>query len=1054
MKRLKLLLVTSLILFSVTGLVAQNIDVKGVVTDASNGEPIPYAFVQIKGTSNGASTDDMGEFSLSSPQNATLVVSFIGFTTKEVDVNGRAQVNIALDPEAVNLDDVIVVAYGTAKKESFTGSAEVVKADKIEKRTVSNVSKALDGLVTGVVSGSGSGQPGAGANVVIRGFGSINASNNPLYVVDGIPYDGNINSINPSDIESMTVIKDASAGALYGARGANGVIIITTKRGKEGNLNVQFKGNWGVASRAIPTYDLMNSYQWTEDLYSMYYNQYRKQGYLGDAIGQMALQKMATGADGVFGSKEMYNPFNREILDLIDIKTGKIKDGTSLKWNENWLDGATAKNPLRQEYILSISGGTGKTNYMFSFGYLDQEGLVKSTNFSRFSGRTNLDTEIKPWLKVGMNLNFASSKTNSTVLGSDAASSSAMSNVFYSCSNMAPIYPVYEKDANGNTVYNADGSPVFDWGTGRPSGASPGWNPIANLKEDKYTSLADNLSGRTFIDLGGLKKGALKGLKLTANFGFDYVNTSTTTYYNPNFGNAASINGLLQEGVGRTFSYTFNQLLTYNRTFGKNNFDVLLGHEYYDNNRKVLTAQKTGAAFEDLFELDGFVTNSRIVGYSTLYTINSFLSRLNYSFDDKYYLSGSYRRDGSSRFHKDYRWGNFWSVGGSWRVSQESFLKDARWLNNLTVKASYGVQGNDAIGSLYAWQQLYNLSYPNGGMGGAIVSSLETKNLRWEKNGNLNVGVEARMFNRLSVSAEWYRRKTDDMLMSYPIAMSLGFTGYNKNVGSMLNTGFEFAVSGDVIAKPNFRWNMTVMGSTVNNKVLKLTENGQDIIQGNYIIREGEALNSFFLPVSAGVDPATGDKLYRVWTENASGEREYSVTNNIAKAAACKEVVGNRIPSIYGSFANDFKFFGFDVNILTTYSIGGKILDGVYYSYLFNQYIGTAGHIDRQKAWKNPGDITDVPRIDVGGATNILRTKDDLISASYFAIKNITVGYSLPQRWMQKININSVRVTLTGDNLHLFSARKGLDPQYNFSGSTGYSYSPERTFSIGLDINF
>ena len=270
----------------------------------------------------------------------------------------------------------------------------------------------------------------------------------------------------------------------------------------------------------------------------------------------------------------------------------------------------------------------------------------------------------------------------------------------------------------------------------------------------------------------------------------------------------------------------------------------------------------------------------------------------------------------------------------------------------------------------------------------------------------------------------------------------------------MLNTGFELAVSGDVIAKPNFRWNMTVMGSTVNNKVLKLTENGQDIIQGNYIIREGEALNSFFLPVSAGVDPATGDKLYRVWTENASGEREYSVTNNIAKAAACKEVVGNRIPSIYGSFANDFKFFGFDVNILTTYSIGGKILDGVYYSYLFNQYIGTAGHIDRQKAWKNPGDITDVPRIDVGGATNILRTKDDLISASYFAIKNITVGYSLPQRWMQKININSVRVTLTGDNLHLFSARKGLDPQYNFSGSTGYSYSPERTFSIGLDINF
>ncbi|MEG1290577.1 MAG: TonB-dependent receptor, partial [Bacteroidales bacterium] len=1043
-------------LFAVSFAFAQNITVTGTVTDEATGESIAFAYVQLKGsTSVGTTTNELGAYSINVPSNSTLVFTFIGYTTKEVEVRNRTNVNVVMKSDAVNLDDVIIVAYGTAKKESFTGSAEVIKSDKIEKRTIANVSKALDGMTTGVITSSGSGQPGAGASVVIRGFGSLNASNEPLYVLDGVPYDGNLNAINPNDIESMTIIKDASAGALYGARGANGVIIINTKKGRDGALKVQFKANWSLASRAIPRYETMNSYQWTEDLYSMYFNQGRANGLVGDAPGKYALQEMANGEDEIFGAKEQYNPFSRSISDLIDIKTGKIKEGTTLKWNEDWLDEATANNPLRQEYLLTVSGGSSKTNYMFSMGYLDQDGLVLTTNFRRFSARANIDSQIKEWLKAGLNTNFSNNRTNETSLGSSSGSSSSYSNVFYSCGNMAPIFPFFEKDEKGQTIYDEKGKAKYDWGENRPAGANAGWNPVANLYEDKYLGVTDNLSGRTYVDLGGLKSGPIQGLKLTVNLGFDYVNNKSTTYWNPNFGNAVASRGALYVDNGRNFSYTFNQLLTYNRKFGKHSVDALIGHEFYDSNYQYLYAGKTGVAFEGLYELNGFVTNDGIAGYSNDYSVNSYLSRLNYGYDDKYYVSGSYRRDASSRFNESNRWGNFWSVGASWRISQESFLKNVSWINNITVKASYGVQGNDAIGSLYAWQQLYNLSYPNGGFGGALVSKLETKDLKWEKNKNLNIGIEAKLFNRLSASVEWYRRVTDDMLMSYPIAMSLGFTGYNKNIGSMLNTGVEVSLSGNIIQKEKFNWNMTLMGSTVHNEVLKLTEGGTPIKSNTTIIQEGEPINSFYLAKSAGVDPANGDKLYQVWKENEkTKEKEYYITNSKSVASSCKEVAGSRIPDLYGSIGNDFKIGNFDVNMLFTYSIGGKILDNAYYSYLYNQYAGTAGHVDREKAWKNPGDITSIPRIDISGSTDLIYTADNLINASYFAIKSVTLGYSLPSKWMKAINMQSIRFTVSGDNLYLCSARKGLNPQYNFSGNTGYGYTPERTFSFGIEINF
>lgn len=1031
------------------GFVAAQTQVRGTVVDET-GDPVIGATIQIKGTSQGTITNADGVFNLSAPANATLVVSYVGKLTQEVPVSANPRIVLMEDSEM--LEEVMVVAYGTAKKESFTGSAAVVKSDKIEKRMVANVTKALDGMAAGVQTTSGSGQPGAGAAVIIRGFGSISASTSPLYVVDGVPYDGAINAINPNDIESMTIIKDASAGALYGARGANGVVMITTKKGKEGTVSINFKSNWGVASRAIPRYDALDAYEWTEDVYFMYKNKMIKDGVAPANVGPAALQEMATGATKIFGNNAMYNPFNRPVTELIDHSTGKIYEGTTLKWNEDWLNESTAKSPLRQEYQMALTGGTNKSNYMFSLGYLKEEGLVKFTDFERYSGRANIDSQVKDWFKTGLNVNFAANKTNSTTLGSGQTSSSAYSNVFYTAMLMAPIFPMYLKDENGNTVYDADGKPEYDWGEDRPAGASPGWNPMANLEVDKYLGTTDNASGRTYIELGGLKEGTLQGLKLALNFGFDYVMSKSKTYWNPLFGNAKSTNGLAAISDGRTFSFTFNQLLFWDRRFNEHHVDIMAGHELYKYNYQNLYGEKTGLV-GGLTELNAATTIEAANSYTNNYVIESYLSRFNYDFADKYYFSASFRRDGTSRFFKDVRWGNFWSLGASWRISEEPFMQNIDWVDNLTLKASHGVQGNDAIGTLFAWQALYNIN-ANQNLPGATVGSLENKGLKWEKNENSNFGVEARLLGRLNLSLEYYNRYTRDMLMNYPMAVSLGFDGYSKNIGNVKNSGFEFSLALDVVKNSQFNWVSTFMGSTVKNKVLNLADK-PEIISGNFIIKEGEVLNSFYLAHSAGVDPATGDKLYWVWDEDENGVRgEKYISSSQAKATASRDIAGSRIPDLYGSWSNDFRYKNFDLSIMTTYSIGGKLLDGVYNSLLYNSYVGNAAHVDRKKSWRQPGDIVSIPRIDIGGAFSLARTADELIDASYFAIKNITLGYSLPSKWMRQIGSQGIRVTLTADNLYVFTALKGMDPQYNFSGGTGFSYTPSRTISLGLDFKF
>lgn len=1026
---------------------AQSRTVSGKVFSAEDGEPIIGATVMVKGTTVGTITGVDGDFTVSVPANAnTLIVSFIGMKTVEVEAKNGLTVRLVSDSKA--LDEVLVVAYGTAKKESFTGSAEIIKPERLERRTASNVTKALDGAVAGLQTTSGSGQPGAGAAVVIRGFGSIKASSNPLYVVDGVPYDGNINAISQSDIETITVLKDASAGALYGARGANGVIVITTKKGKDGKVAVNLKANWGVSSRAIPRYELLDEKGYLETVFQSYKNsQITNNALLPEQAGVAALEAMANGSTRMLGENQQYNPFNYPIQQLIDPTTGKVRSDATLRYKYDWMDEVTAVNPLRQDYNISLSGSENKVKYMFSLGYLNEEGLLRTTNFERFSGRSSVDVDVKDWFKMGLSSNFSSTSSNTS-----QTSTSAFSNVFYTAQLMAPIFPVYELDDDANVILDATGKPKFDYGKNRPSGASENFNTVATLFDDKYGSSTDNISARTYLNLGDLKTGPLQGLKLSLNLAFDYVGSQGFTYYNPYFGNAATTSGMISKANGRTFSYTSNQLLSYARKFGVHNIDVLAGHEFYKYRYDYLNASKTGFPFGGLYELDAATTITEAGSYQNNYSVDSYLFRANYDYNDRYYLSGSYRRDASSRFHKDYRWGNFWSVGGNWRISQEDFMAGVEWVDNLSLKASYGVQGNDAVGTLYAWQAFYDLGWPNASMSGAMVSSIENTNLKWEENGNFNAGVEAKLFDRLTASIEWYQRTTKDMLLDYPMASSLGFDSYLRNIGSMRNRGLEFTIGGDVVKTKDFSWNLTVIGSTIKNKVLKLADK-PEIITGSYIIKEGEEINSFWVTKAAGVDPASGNQLYWVWDVDAEGVKsEPYVSDNVDKATASKQIMGSRIPNLYGSLNNEFKYKGFDLSVMTTYSMGGKILDGVYRTFMYGNYVGQAKHVNVSRAWKNAGDITDVPKVEIGKAYPT--TDNDLIDASYFAIKNITLGYTLPSKLAKKIDLTSVRFTATADNLAVFTHLKGMDPQFNFSGGTSYVYTPTRTFSVGVDVKF
>ena len=1049
-------------LFLSIGIGFAQTQVSGTVLSQDDNEPVVGATVQVVGSTVGVATDINGKFSLKMPEGKTMLrISYVGM--EPIEVSARPNMRILLTSDKQALDEVIVVAYGSAKKSSFTGSAANVNSKELELRPVASATKALEGNVSGVQVTSGSGQPGSSPAIRVRGFGSINASSAPLYVVDGTPYDGDLASINPADIESMTVLKDASAGALYGARGANGVVMITTKQGKSGKPNVNWRSTIGWSNRAIKKYDNVSQKEFVQLFYEALRNDFQfNQGYsLADAE---AAARASLGAKDNLSS-EFYNPFKNYTWEtIIDPATGQVRADAKSAWDENWMDAVLRKNAFRHEHQFSIDGGSDRTKYMLSLGYLNEDGLLETTSFQRYTARTNVESQVTDWFKA--NLSTALTHSESNFSDYDGTSTS---NVWYTAQFINPLFPVYLKDAQGNTMYDDQNRVLYDWGEEREDGTyRPGsmsdFNSLGMLMLDDAYTKRDAASVRTGIQFGGdsPRFGVLQGLKLAINFGADYNSSNYMRYMNSEHGNQKNAGGLIQKQNGRTLSYTFNQLLTWNRSFGMHNFDVLLGHEWYDYTYEYLGAGKTSLV-NGIKELRPGTTLSDADSYTQKYRINSFLSRLNYNYADRYYFSASFRQDASSRFYRDNNTGSFWSVGANWRISKEKFMQGIDWLDNLSFKISYGEQGNDNIldadgyANYYTWQSLYNLSYPNGDAPGGFVSTLENKEVSWEKNGNLNIGLEGTFFNsRLHASIEYYNKKTTDMLLNYPMALSTGFTGYSANVGDMRNQGWEFEVSGTPVRTKDFEWTLGWMGSLLNNKVLKLTAESPEIISGVRIIKEGYELNTFYMSKSAGVDPLTGQQLYWAYEKDDNGNKvagsDY-ITNDYTKANASKYFLGSRIPDLYGSVTTGLTYKGLSLTMLATYSLGGKIYDSNYASSMDLWYASSTWNRAALRRWQKPGDITDVPRMAIADGS-ALTTDRYLIDASYFAIKNITLSYTLPQLWVSKIGLGNVRVFTSWDNVALFSHLDGMDPQYNFSGGTNYNYVPNKTVTVGLEVKF
>lgn len=1037
---------------------AAQMTITGTVTSAEDGMSIPGASVTVKGNQSiGTATDMDGKYRISVPADAEILVfSFVGMQKQEVLINGRTVIDVQLETQAMEMDEVIVVAYGTSKKESFTGSAKMVDEKTLEKRTVSSATKALEGLIPGVQTTSGGGQPGSDLNIRIRGFGSINASNDPLYVVDGVPFDGNINSINPNDIESMSVLKDASASALYGARGANGVVIITTKKGSEGEPTVNFKATFGSSSPAVPNYETVNEREYME----LFFESYKNGFMVNDGLSETEAIALALNGDAntlsymdALGG-EVYNPFDIESSLLIDPATGKVVENADLKYSDSWFDEALRDNNLRQEYQLSVNGGNDKTTYLLSLGYLDDKGVITNSYFNRYSARLNLNSQVKEWLKMGLNTNYSMTKRNYLT-----NAGTSYNNIWFSTLAIAPIYPVYERNADGSYVLDSNGEKVYDYGETRPYATN--FNSIATLHDDFRSIGADNLSGRFYTELDTDKEiPVLQDIKFTVNLGYDYRGSDRLIYQNPYHGDASAVHGAGYKTNNRTLSYTFNQLLNYNKQINDHSIDILAGHEYYDYKYNYLYAEKQNYLFEGQYELDGAATTIAASSYEDNYRVESYLSRLNYNFANRYYLSLSWRTDGSSRFHEDVRWGQFWSLGGSWRISEEQFLNNADWLTNATLKASYGSQGNDNIlidndptdPNYYVWQSFYSSEYANANYGGVWLESLENQDVEWEKNKNFNIGLETFLFNRINFSAEYFQKTTSDLLLFRPLATSTGFNGYWDNVGEMVNKGMDFDLNAHILTD-DFKWTFGTQLSYVRNEVTELVTEGQELVNGNLIITIGEPINSFYLPTSAGVDPNTGEQLYLVKERDEDGNitNEYTTTS-YNEAASNKEIHGSRIPDFYGSINNSFSYKGFDLSVLLTYSVGGYVYDGVYSSLFSTRNAGDNFHADVLDRWQEDGDETDVPRL-VHGQVNY-GTDDYLIDASYLSIKNVTLGYNIPDKYLQRTGLESCRVFITGDNLHLFSKLKGMDPQYNFAGNQDYEYVPLKTISAGLDIKF
>ena len=976
-----------------------------------------------------------------------MVVSFIGMATQEVNI--KANLNIVLKSDTEQLEEVMVVAYGTAKKSSFTGSAAVVKNDKIEKMQTSDVTKALAGAVSGVQITTASGAPGSGTSIRVRGLGSINASSEPLIVVDGSPFDGDLSMINSQDVESMTVLKDAAANALYGARGANGVVLITTKRGKIGKATITVDAKWGSNSRGVPEYDVMRD---PATYYTTYWRElkgmYEANGEANP--GQLASNALITDS----GSGLSYNVTtvgNNEVV----LPDGTFNPNARIKYADNW-EKEMFHSGLRQEYNVNMNGANEKTSYYLSFGYLDDEGYIVKSGFTRYSARLRLEHQFNKNIKMGGNFAYVNTSTVATS-ATEEQDQTAGTNMFYVSRTMAPIYPIYKRDENGNFMYDSHGRIVYDYGDtpGMQRPVSGNSNALGSQSLDDRKNGKDYFSGNMFAKIS-----FLKDFKFTFRAGIENDNTRQMVFQNGEYGQFTAQNGIATHYSTRNMTINLQELLTWERTFGEHSVNVLLGHETYQNKYDYLYGSKNNFALWGSTSLNHAVSNPQAGSYVTEYTTEGFLGRVEYNYKDRYYFSGSYRRDASSVFHPDYRWGNFWSVGASWRLKEENFLKDVEWLDNLKFKVSYGSQGNDylllnGVRNRYAYMDQFSVSNNNGQP--AITQTYKGNDkLKWETNYNFNTGIEFSVLNgRLSGGFEFFSRYAKDLLFNRPLAASTGSNSYPDNIGDMRNTGFEVELSGDIIRTSKINWNISVNATTYKNKILTLPEEKREsgIWNGIFKMVEGGSYYDYYIKEWAGVDPEDGKAMWYKDVTDKNGNTTKETTKTYSEATDYK--AGCALPDLYGGISTSLNAYGFDFSIALTYQLGGQGYDYTYATLMNSaQGAGTNYHNDILNAWTPENKYTDVPKLNAKESNNNSTSTRFLTSTSYLSLQNISVGYTLPKNWIAKLGCESLRVYFVADNVALLSARKGYDPRTNWNGESNYNYSALRSISGGITMKF
>lgn len=1037
-------ILTLLTVLSIQFSFAQEKTISGIVTD--NSGPLPGANVVIKGTTRGVQTDFDGKYSIKANTGDVLVFSFIGTQDKSATVGASNKINISLESSAKSLNEVVVVAYGKQTAKSIVGSVATIDSNVLLKQQATNVMTALQGSVSGVNIIAAGGMPGESPTIRIRGTGSINASADPLIILDGAPFNGNLNAISSDQIESMSVLKDASSTALYGSRGANGVILITTKRGNFNSApKIAITSTTGFANNAVPLHKMVGSDRYMQLNWEAMRN-------TNQYINGQAPALAGTNASNALVTRLGYNPYTA--ATPVDANGNLVT--TEKKWDTNWANLILDNSAVRTEHTLALSAGSENTKYYFTTNYLSQEGNVTTSKFDRLNTRLSIDTKVNEWLKSGVTMFYSTSDQNFPSQ-SGTSYQSAVQFIY----NVPSIYPVYRRDGNGDLLLDGKGQKQFDYGanTGQLVNASrptfENENAFGSLYKYDIGYKRDNFTANTYIEAA-----LAEGLSFKTTIAFEKYIYDSFTYASSEVGYASNVNGRVSQDRNITTGVNITNALNYKKTFGDHTFGVDLIQEAYQFKIDALGAQGEGF-LPGVTVLNGSTTPSSVSGYTAKDRISSYLGRLSYDYKEKYFLEGSFRRDGSSRFNTDVRWGSFYAVGGSWIISEENFLKDSEFLSNLKIRGSYGELGNNqaqttsGANSYFPYIQSFETGFNELTNTGVVLGGLVDRNLTWEKTASTDIGLDFGLFNnRITGSVDYYNKKSIDLLYNQPIAGSTGNTGILTNVGGLRNYGYEFSLNSTNIETPSFTWTTGVNFSIDKNEVTELTQGS--FVNGTKRWEVGKSLYEFFMQEWAGVDPEDG---YGMWYKdvldvdgNATGEK---VTTKVYTDATRNYVNKSSLPKAVGGLTNYFRYNNLDMNILFNFSYGAYVYDSTYASLMEGfETAGRAAHQDVENRWQNPGDITDTPLLLASNNDFNSTSSRFLFKNNYVRLKALNIGYNFPTDLVEKMNLSKLRLYFQADNLWTYQSHKGIDPEQSFAGTTDSRSYNQRVVSFGVNLEF